>query len=168
MPWVQPKESKGFSPCASRRDTVPVWTPDPQNYKVSSSCGFKPLSLWHFFCSSHRKLIWSPSYTHQLRLCPGDLERFQNFSLFFIYFSFFRVVPVAYGSSQARDQIGAAAEAYATATATPDPDPSCVCDLHRSSRQCRIINPLSRARDRTRILMDTSQVLNMLSHNGNS
>ena len=37
--------------------------------------------------------------------------------------------------------------AYTTATATPDP--SCVCNPHHSSRQCRILNPLSEARDRT-------------------
>ena len=37
--------------------------------------------------------------------------------------------------------------AYTTATATPDL--SRVCDLHHSSRQCRIINPLNKARDRT-------------------
>ena len=30
--------------------------------------------------------------------------------------------------------------AYFTATATPDP--SLICDLHHSSRQCQIINPL--------------------------
>ena len=30
---------------------------------------------------------------------------------------------------------------------TPQPDPSCVCNLHRSSRQCRIPNPLSEAKD---------------------
>ena len=35
--------------------------------------------------------------------------------------------------------------AYATAIITPDP--SCVCDLHHSSRQCHILNPLSEARD---------------------
>ena len=35
--------------------------------------------------------------------------------------------------------------AYATATATQDP--SCICDLHHSSRQRRIRNPLSEARD---------------------
>ena len=35
--------------------------------------------------------------------------------------------------------------AYTTATATRDP--SCVCDLHHSSQQCRILNPLSKARD---------------------
>ena len=46
--------------------------------------------------------------------------------------------------------------AYTTATATGDP--SHVCDLHRSSQQCRIPDPLSRARERTRILMDTSRI----------
>ena len=35
--------------------------------------------------------------------------------------------------------------AYTTAIATPDP--SHVCDLHHSSQQCRILNPLSKARD---------------------
>ena len=46
--------------------------------------------------------------------------------------------------------------AYATATATPKW--SRVCDLHCSSRQCRILNPLNKDRDWTGILMDTSQV----------
>ena len=35
-------------------------------------------------------------------------------------------------------------------------DPSRVCNLHHSSWQYWILNPLSRARDRTRILVDTS------------
>ena len=30
--------------------------------------------------------------------------------------------------------------------------------LHHSSQQCQILNPLSKARDRTCVLMDTSQV----------
>ena len=55
---------------------------------------------------------------------------------------------------------------YTTARATPDP--SRICDLHHDLQQCLIINPLSRARDGTHILMDTSWVLNLLSHNGNS
>ena len=41
---------------------------------------------------------------------------------------------------------------YTTATATQDP--SHVCDLHQSSQQCRILNPLSKARDQTCVLMD--------------
>ena len=46
--------------------------------------------------------------------------------------------------------------AYATAIARQDP--SCICDLHHSSRQCQIFNPLSRARDQTWVLMDASQI----------
>ena len=59
--------------------------------------------------------------------------------------------PVAYGSSQARGQIGAVAEAYATATTA---DPSCGCNLHQ------ILDPLSEVRDGACNLMDASQVLN--------
>ena len=52
--------------------------------------------------------------------------------------------------------------AYTIATAMPDPG----CD--HSLWQCQILNPLSEARDWTHILKDTSQILNTLSHNGNS
>ena len=37
-------------------------------------------------------------------------------------------------------------------------DPSCIYELHHSSWQCRILNPLSEARDPTPILVDTSQI----------
>ena len=56
--------------------------------------------------------------------------------------------------------------AYTTTTAMPDP--SCICDLHHSLWQHQYLNPLSTGRNRTLILMDTSGVLNLLSHNGNS
>ena len=46
--------------------------------------------------------------------------------------------------------------AYTTAIATRDP--KTVCDLHYSSWQCGITNPLSEARDRTCILVDASQI----------
>ena len=46
--------------------------------------------------------------------------------------------------------------AYTTATATQDP--SRICDLHHSSQQWWILNPLREAGDRTCILMDTSQI----------
>ena len=45
--------------------------------------------------------------------------------------------------------------AYAADTATQDL--SCVCDLHHSSRQHQILNPLSEARNQTHIPVDTSQ-----------
>ena len=56
--------------------------------------------------------------------------------------------------------------AYVKATATPDL--SCIFNLQRSLWQYQILNSLSEARDQTYILMDTSQVLNPLSHHGNS
>ena len=56
----------------------------------------------------------------------------------------------------------------ASATATAMPEPSLFCNLHCSLQQCQILNPLSEARDRTRVLMDTSGILNPLSHNRNS
>ena len=46
--------------------------------------------------------------------------------------------------------------AYTTAIATQDP--SHVCDLCHSSRQCRILNPQSKARDQTRNLMVPSRI----------
>ena len=44
--------------------------------------------------------------------------------------------------------------AYAIAKATRDPKH--ICDLHQSSRQLRIHNPLLETKDWTYILMDTS------------
>ena len=43
-------------------------------------------------------------------------------------------------------------------TATATRDPSRICDLPHSSLQRQIFNPLSKARDRTYIHMDTSRI----------
>ena len=68
----------------------------------------------------------------------------------FFFFCLFRVAP----------RLGVIPEiqmpAYATAIATPDP--SRICDLYHHSRQHWILNPLSRTRDWTRVLIDTTQV----------
>ena len=53
----------------------------------------------------------------------------------------FKATLVAYGSSQARGQIKAAA-----------------ADLHYSSWQCQIASPLNEARDQTLILRNTSWI----------
>ena len=74
---------------------------------------------------------------------------------------FFSTTPWAYGGSQARGSI----EAVATATAMQDP--SHVCDLHHSSQQCQILNPLSKARDRIHNLMVPCQI-RFLHHDRNS
>ena len=76
--------------------------------------------------------------------------------LFFFFFGLLRAAPVAYRDSQARGQIGALAVGLHTVILTPDL--SHVCDLHHSSQQHRILNPLSEARDQTCVLMDASQI----------
>ena len=71
--------------------------------------------------------------------------------MFLFILFYFRATPVAYGGSQTRGPIGATAAGLHTATATPDL--SHVCDLHHSSQQSQILNPLSKARDQTPNLM---------------
>ena len=63
-------------------------------------------------------------------------------------------------------QSGLQLPAYTTAAAMPDP--SYGCDLHHSSCQHQIFKPVNGVRDQTCILMDTSWVCNLLSHNRNS
>ena len=64
-----------------------------------------------------------------------------SYSVNIILFCLFRAASMAYGSFQARGQIGAVA-----------------AGLHHSSQQCQILNPLSEARDQACVLMDTSQI----------
>ena len=56
--------------------------------------------------------------------------------------------------------------AYIIARASQDL--SHICDLHHSSRQCWILNPLNEARDGNHVLMDANWVCNLMSHSGNS
>ena len=62
---------------------------------------------------------------------------------------------------------GVESELQLPATATGTRDLSLVCDLH-SSWQRQILNPLNKARGQTRILWTLCQILNLLSHVGNS
>ena len=56
-------------------------------------------------------------------------------------------------------------QAYTTARAAGDPSHS--FNLSCSLQQRQILNPLRETRDRTHILMGSSQILNLLSHSGN-
>ena len=71
-------------------------------------------------------------------------------------FFLFRAVPEAHGGSQARGLIGATAAVYLTATAIWDL--SHIFNLHHSSWQQQILNPLSEARDRTCNLIVPSRI----------
>ena len=85
-----------------------------------------------------------------------------------LFFCLFRASPIAYGSFQARSQIGAVASCLPIYHSHSNARSDRLCDLHHSSRQHQILNSLSEARDQTCVLMNTSQVLFPLSHNGNS
>ena len=82
--------------------------------------------------------------------------------LYFIYFILFyfiwlfRATPLAHGSSQARGQIGAIAaglyHSHSNSRSMPHLQPA------PQSPQCQILNPLSKAKDQTCVLMDTGQI----------
>ena len=82
------------------------------------------------------------------RVLPSFV-RFFPFYLFiylFVFLPFLGPLPVAQGGSQARGRI----RAVAAGLCESHSNAGSVCNLHHSSRQCRILNPLSKARDRTR------------------
>ena len=88
------------------------------------------------------------------------------FSSFFLFLLFLGLQLCYTEMSRQGCELELQLQVYATVIATQDL--SHVFNLCHSSRQCRILNPPSEVRDQTSILMDTSQVCNLLSHNGNS
>ena len=68
-------------------------------------------------------------------------EQNVTFILFIYLFLLFRAAQGAYGGSQAKVESELQLPVYTIATAMPEP--SRICDLHYSSRQCWILNPLS-------------------------
>ena len=91
---------------------------------------------------------WGPK---NLKVCRKQIAKWQksfliNSHLFFILIIIilvFRAVPTAYGSSQGMGLIRSVTAGLPTATAMPDP--SHIFDLHHSSWQCWILNPVSGA-----------------------
>jgi len=75
---------------------------------------------------------------------------------FVFFFLPFRAAPATHEGPRLGVKSELWLPAYTTVTATRDP--SHVCNLHHSSWQCRILNPLDEARARTHILMDTSSI----------
>ena len=70
------------------------------------------------------------------------------------FFLFIRAAPIVYGSLQARDPIRAVVSGLSQNHSNWNL--SHICDLHHSSQQLWVLNPLSKARNRTHVLMDTS------------
>ena len=87
----------------------------------------------------------------------GKLDPFWK-SFFNFFFSFYFLGP--HPEHMEVPRLGVESElqlsAYARATATPDP--SLIFDLHHSSQQRQVLNPLIEARDRTQNLMVPNQI----------
>ena len=89
-----------------------------------------------------------------------------SFLYFFFFFCLFSTVPVTFGSSQARGRIGAAGAnlRHSRSNARSEPCLWLAAQLMATPDPW----PPNEARHRTCFLMDTSRVLNLLSHNRNS
>ena len=86
-------------------------------------------------------------------------RRFIYFYLFyFIFLSFALSGPHPWHMEVPRLGIQSELQSPAYTRAAAMPDPSLVYNLHHSSRQCRILNPPSKARDGTHKLMVPSQI----------
>ena len=107
--------------------------------------GLKHLGPWWRGWKEHRK-------AHKGKPHRGWAAHKSHFP-YFVFF-LFRAAPTAYRGSRARDQIGAVATGLPHSHSNTEPEPYLL--LHHCSRQHWILNPLSEARNRTCILMDTS------------
>jgi len=88
---------------------------------------------------------------------PGSiLFYYYYYYYYYYYFLLFRATPKAFGDSQAKGPLRAVVARLYHSHSNVGSEP--VCNLHHSSQQHQILNPLSKARDRTCILMDTSRV----------
>ena len=102
--------------------------------------------LYNLPCTTCRHSIWFPKPR-------SGQDFFLSFFLFFVLLG-----PQPRHMEVPRLGVESELQLLAYTTATAMQDPICVFDLHHSSRQCQILNPLSEARDQIPILMDSSWV----------
>ena len=86
----------------------------------------------------------------------SSANTYSFFFSFFFWFLIFRATPWHMEVPRLGVELELQLPAYATATSMRDP--SHVCNIHHSSWQHWIPDPLSEARDRTHILRDTSRI----------
>ena len=92
-------------------------------------------------------------------LLPGpNLIGNDSSVLIFFFFFFWSFFVFTWHTEVPRLGVQSELKLLVYARATARPDPSRICDLHHSSRQCWTLNPLNKARDRTRILTGASWV----------
>ena len=96
-------------------------------------------------------LFSHPSYTFS-----SMIFSFLNILILLIFFSFLGLYPQHMELPRLGVQLELQLLVCTVATGTPDPIR--ICNLHHNSWHRQILNPLSKARDQTCVLRDTSQI----------
>ena len=110
---------------------------------------------WVMLLSSHIHVLVSIFFMSLTS--DGALALIASLSLFFFFFFlFFFWGPLSRHMEVLRLGVELELQLPAYTTATTTPNLSCVCNLHCSSLHFQILNPLSRAKVWTHVLMDSS------------
>uniref|UniRef100_A0A8D1PHS3 Cornichon family member 4 n=1 Tax=Sus scrofa TaxID=9823 RepID=A0A8D1PHS3_PIG len=124
-----------------------------------------PVATWNIYrfimVPSGNMGVFDPTEIHnrgQLKSHMKEAMIKLGFHLLCFFMYLYRATPVAFRNCRLGVESELQLLAYTTASATATWDLSHVCNLHCILWQHRILNPLSEARDRTHILMDTSQL----------
>ena len=144
-----------LNPLSKARDQtgnllVPSWIRSPLSHYRNS---YFHSSLYYFLPSAFWEVLFALSF---LFIQVIDLRFFFFLFLAFWLFVFSRAAPLAYGGSQARGLIEAVASGLRQSHSSAGSELH--LNLHHSSRQRQILNPLNKARDRTHNLMVSSQI----------
>ena len=129
----------------------PACQPSPSDFELSRlhNVVCKLLSIKHYFFLSYLLCFSRDPLTSTVYLL--DLGTWMK--QFGIFFFFLR--PHLQHMEVPRLGVESELQLPAYITAKAILDPSCICNIHHSLQQCRILNPLSKAKDQTCTLTDT-------------
>ena len=127
---------------------------DPKRVEVASP---RQLALLHNLLRSFPGIIGNcPLFLAGEHQGKGKSLQVGRWQVLFCFVLFLGLHPWSMEVSSLGVELELQLPAYTTATAMPDP--SHICDLYHSSQPHQIPTPLSKARDWTHILMDTSWI----------
>ena len=141
--------------CSIHGHIYPLYGPPISIHVFSITVHHSIVSMWHQYCV---KICsdWPPK--------SSEKRLKEEYLLFFFFFLGPHLCHMEVPRLGVKLELQL--QAYTTDIATPDP--SHVCNSCCSLWQCQILDLMSKARDRTHILMDTSLAFNLLSRNRNS
>ena len=137
------------------------WTPPSAIHCPSPGCLIKCISRCASSYVLQAKILPHPQGWADLRSSclevPQASQCFCHF-VFFFWFVFCFLGPHLWHMEVPRLGVESELQLLSYTTVIAMQDRRHICNLHHSSQQCQIPDPLSEARDWTHILMDTSQI----------